>query len=129
MTAIPAHSHSCAPNMRVITAAVEAPPDVRSLSYKAAQPSLIFFYGQYRIGRLVFVAQEDIRPREELTIDYYPGRSPEFSPRCLCGSPLCRDGPLPLRTEPEDWARSGRKKRSRPDDDDASYAPTTEYND
>jgi hypothetical protein len=70
---------------------------------------------QYQLGRIVFVALQDIPPLTELTFDYCPGNRPPFTPRCLCGSKICRDGPYT------------RKKKSARDDPDGAYELTEEY--
>lgn len=45
-----------------------------------------------RIGGLVYFAKRDIKPNEELTIDYAPLTSdfPDWALECKCGSNVCR---------------------------------------
>jgi len=72
---------------------------------------------QYQLGRIVLVAQEDIPPLTELTFDYCPGNLPPFTPKCLCGSKLCRNGPY------------RQKKKNSADVPDGAYDPSDEYSD
>ncbi|KAF8304969.1 SET domain-containing protein [Clavulina sp. PMI_390] len=71
-------NHSCDPNMIAVPVAVDANPI-------------------HQLPRLVFVAYRDIKPHEELTIDYFPDDVPGFAPCCRCGSPRCR---LPFPDQP-----------------------------